>query len=75
MAAVLGTAAIAVGAVPATAASSNHTEPGTPGANNCHGQTIAAIAQVFGPGLGNAARSEGLTVHQVQIFVDLVCAS
>lgn len=75
IAVVLSGGVFAIGAVPATAASSNHSEPGVPGTSNCRGQTIAAIAQEFGPGIGNAAREEGLGVHEVHQLVDLICAS
>jgi hypothetical protein len=67
--------AFAGGTAPAMAASSNHSEPGVPGTKNCRGQTIAAIAQEFGPGIGNAAASEGLTVQELHKLVDIVCAS
>jgi hypothetical protein len=74
IAVLLGGGAFAIGAVPATAASSNHTGGGVPGAKNCHGQAIASFAQTFGPGLGPAARSEGFTVKEVQTFFREICA-
>jgi hypothetical protein len=74
IAAALGIAALAIGAVPATAASDNHTEVGIPGTSNCHGQTIAAVGQRFGPGLSDAAESVGLNVKGAQGLVREVCA-
>jgi hypothetical protein len=74
IAVVLASAALALGAAPAAAASSNHSEPGVPGTPECHGQTTAALAQEFGPGIGHAAKSVGLSVHGLQELVDVVCA-
>lgn len=54
--------------------------PGTPGAPNCHGQTIAYLAQLgptygFAGGIGNLATEYGLTVQEIQASVDSYCGS
>jgi hypothetical protein len=78
--ALLGTVvALAIGAVPATAASSNHTAPGTPETKNCSGQTVAFIAQIGAEvgvhGVAGVASAFGLTVQEVQALIGKYCAS
>ena len=61
----------------------DHTQPGTPGAPNCKGQTAAYVAQlhkqgpvegiVVPPGVGGLGRLFG-SVKDVQAFIDLYCA-
>ncbi len=64
-------------AAPAATAFADVTEPGTPGDPNCHGQTIAYLAQVFGfadiHGIGNLAKALGWDVKAVQELVDSYC--
>jgi hypothetical protein len=71
--------AFAIGAVPATAASDNQTEPGTPGTRNCSGQTVAFIAQLGAGagahGLAGIAGAVGFTVQEVQALIREYCAS
>jgi hypothetical protein len=63
-------------------AASNHTELGTPGAANCHGQTAAAVAQLgktFGVppqelrGLAGFARINDASVSELQQAIDEYC--
>jgi hypothetical protein len=73
------TVAFAIGAVPATAASGNQTEPGTPETKNCSGQTVAFIAQLGAAGgvhgLAGVAGAVGFTVQEVQALIREYCAS
>jgi hypothetical protein len=61
-----------------SAASNNHTAPGTPGSANCVGQTNAYLAQAFAQdgyaGLGNVADVFGLSVKEVKAIVSAYCA-
>jgi hypothetical protein len=76
LAALLGTAALAIGAVPAMAGSPNHSEEPVPGTKSCHGQAMAFLAQSeLGPGIGNVAGNSGHTVKEVQAIVDEFCAA
>ena len=71
--------ALVIGAVPASAASDNHTSPGTPETNNCSGQTVAFIAQLGAEagvhGVAGVATAFGLTVQEVQALIGNYCAS
>ena len=65
----------------AYAGSAKHSVPGTPGAPNCVGQTMAYLAQgnydfglLSGPGIGNIASETGLSVKQIHETVDAYCA-
>jgi hypothetical protein len=78
--ALLGTVfALAVGAAPATAASVNHAEPGTPETNNCSGQSTAYIAQIgseFGVhGVGGVAKAFNVSVQEFQELIGYYCAN
>jgi hypothetical protein len=78
--ALLGTLlALAIGAVPASAASDNQSEPGTPEAKNCSGQTVAFIAQLGTEagvhGVGGVANVVGFTVQEVHALIGDYCAS
>lgn len=57
----------------------DHSVPGTPGTSNCHGQTMAFLAQVGQgaglQGIGNIADANNLTVQQVQDIVTAYCGS
>jgi hypothetical protein len=70
---------LAIGAVPASAASDNHTAPGTPETKNCSGQTVAFIAQIGAeaeaPGVAGIATAFGLTVQEVHALIGNYCAS
>ena len=60
----------------AYAGSDNHATPGTPGDKNCVGQTMAFLAQstaAGGPGIGNVASTNGLSVQEVKAIVDSFC--
>jgi hypothetical protein len=79
---ILGTivsAALVVGAAsPAFAA--DHTQPGTPGTPNCHGQTVAylnyaAANELDVHGIGGLSNATGLTVQQIQDIVTQYCGS
>ena len=74
--ALLSAAALAIGAVPAVA---KQETPGTAGDPNCHGQTIAYIAQgglLPGiRGLGNVAKSAGASTKVVQEIARGHCAA
>jgi hypothetical protein len=63
----------------AYAGSAKHTAPGTPGAPNCVGQTMAFLAQGNwnqpGPGIGNYASEAGITVKQVKADVEYWCTT
>lgn len=67
--------ALSVG--PALAA--GHDTPGDPAEANCHGQTMAYLAEAFGVtgvhGIGNIAKAAGLSVKEVQGIVDAYCAT
>lgn len=71
--------ALAIGAVPASATSDNHTTPGTPEAKNCSGQTMAFIAQIGAEagahGVAGVASAVGFTVQEVQALIGDYCAS
>ncbi len=61
----------------ASAGSSNHSTPGTPGAKNCVGQTMAYLAQgneTGENGIGNVASFAGLSVQEVKAIVVEYCA-
>lgn len=78
--ALLGTVlALAIGAVPASAASDNQASPGTPETNNCSGQTVAFIAQIGAEvgvhGVGGVASAFGLTVQEIQALIGNYCGS
>lgn len=76
-------AVLALGSVTAVLAGSpNHTAPGTPGDDNCHGQTAAFLAQLAANagvpganGIGGVAQALGMSVQDVQALVDAYCAS
>jgi len=74
IAALLGTAAFAIGAVPATAASER--EPGAP---NCNGQKVAFGAATFAPevlgvhGFSGIAKTQGESVQELQEAVGEFC--
>jgi hypothetical protein len=78
IAALLGTAAFGIGAVPAMAASER--EPGEPGAPNCHGQEVAFGATTFAPevlkvhGFSGIAKAQGESVQELQEAVRTFCA-
>lgn len=72
--------AIAAAALAVTmpfAASASQDTPGTPGDANCHGQTIAYLAQAYGlfdiNGIGNLAKAISWSVKDVQAYVDGYC--
>lgn len=71
--------AFAISAVPAAAANDNHTQPGTPEANNCSGQSVAFLAQLGAEagihGLAGVADAVGFSVQQVHELIDEYCAS
>lgn len=46
--------------------------PGTPGAPNCHGQTMAWITQEVG-GVGKAAKADDVSMQEVHALIDLLC--
>ncbi len=78
LAGIVVSAGMLVGSVGmAGAGSSNHTEPGTPGAKNCVGQSMAYLAQLDGEahGIGNLAATEGLSVKEVRTIVQEYCNS
>jgi hypothetical protein len=64
----------------ATASAADHTEPGTPGTPNCHGQSAAYLAQAGETfelgfrGIGGLAAASGLSVKEWQAAVDEYCA-
>jgi hypothetical protein len=80
IAALLGTAAFAIGAVPAMAANGNHSEPGEPGTPNCHGQEVAFGTVTFAPevlgvhGFSGIAKAQGESVKELQEAVREFCA-
>jgi hypothetical protein len=57
----------------------DHSTPGTPGDSNCHGQTMAFLAQIGQSmdihGVGNVAKTLGMSVQEVQALVDAACNS
>jgi hypothetical protein len=71
--------ALAIGAVPASATSDNHTAPGTPETKNCAGQTVAFIAQIGAEsgvhGLADAGNAVGLTVKEIHVLIGQYCAA
>lgn len=80
LAAVAATVSISLGgASAAVAASPNHSEPGTPGAKNCFGQTMAYLAQLdLGvpgehPGIGGISDVTGLTNAEIRDLVTVYC--
>ena len=63
-----------IGGVSAT--SDNQATPGTRGEANCNGQSTAFLAQggeSDAQGLGNVGRERGLTVKQINGFIDVFC--
>jgi hypothetical protein len=76
IAALLGTAAFAIGAVPAMAASER--EEGVPGTPNCHGQEVAFGAASFAPenglhGFAGIAKAQEESVKELQEAVRKFC--
>lgn len=61
-----------------SAASPNHTEPGTPGAPNCVGQTMAFLTQLGSEadvhGIGNLAAALDVPVKELKAAVAGYCA-
>ena len=72
--AALGTAAFAIGAVPAMASPAHEVELGTP---QCHGQLVAFFTQLGAEegihGIGNLTAGE-ITVKELQTFIRAICA-
>jgi hypothetical protein len=72
-------AATAALASTGAALGAGHSTPGTPGAANCHGQTMAYLNEAFKTtyqvnGIGNISDFTGLTVPQIQAIVAAYCA-
>jgi hypothetical protein len=67
--------------VVATAHANDHSVPGVPGTPNCHGQTIAFLAQAWRDGTGDAAyhgigglgHLTDLSAQEVQATVAAFC--
>ena len=72
-------AAIFGALAPGMTFAAGHDAPGTPGAKNCHGQTMAYLNQAAKElginGIGNLADTAGLTVQEVQDVVAAYCAA
>ena len=77
--ALAGTFAFAAFGGVALAASPNQATPGTPGDNNCVGQTTAYLAQVGASvdihGIGGLAKFADLSVKEVKAIVVAYCNS
>ncbi len=67
-------------AATASAAPGDHTAPGTPGAANCKGQTVAYLAQagknfdLAFRGIGGLGNAAGLSTKQIMAVVDAYCS-
>src|SRR5262245_24061026 len=57
-----------------SASAGDHSVSGTPGESNCHGQTMAFLAQIGQSvdihGVGNVAKALGMSVKELQALVD-----